>query len=123
MKAANFQKGMDVYGVDGTKIGRVVETWPWVDGYGLLAKSRREIADYGPVKGTTELLGNCGSGYLQVVKNRWLETREERYVPFSDVRTVADGCAILASAADDWAGLYGTTLEAAFEADQRRLAA
>ena len=88
MQVSDINAGMTVFDSDGTELGQVMEAWAYTEGYGYIARKEYEIADYGPVGGTTTLM-ETDAGYFQVKQGHLLGVGgRDLYVPMSEVQSV-----------------------------------
>ena len=71
MNTMDFTKGTIVYGRDSAPVGEIVEVWAKTETHGCLPVSQYLTEDYGPVKGTRDLLTTT-DGYLQVRQGHFL---------------------------------------------------
>lgn len=84
-KTIDFNASMTITDVDGNVLGQVVEVWAQTSGHGCLPLSRYLLNDFGPVKGTNELL-STPHGYLQVRQRTGLGlSSRDVYIPISAV--------------------------------------
>jgi hypothetical protein len=65
MIALNVAPGMEIFGQDDVKLGTVKEVWAQTESHGYLPVSRFLLQDYGPVRGTSQIL-SMEEGHLQV---------------------------------------------------------
>jgi hypothetical protein len=71
MNTTDFTTGTLVYGQDDEPVGEIVEVWADTATHGSLPLTRYLVDDYGPIKGTRELLSTT-DGYLQVRNGHFL---------------------------------------------------
>jgi hypothetical protein len=81
-QALDVQKGMDVWSVDGRRIGTVRESWPRTEAYGHVARSMMDMDDYGAVSGTRSLFAGTLDGYVQVQRGGAFRAGRSLFVPF-----------------------------------------
>lgn len=87
MNTTDFQLGMTIYSQDGISLGRIHEIWAHTHSHGMLPVSQYLIQDFGPIRGTTDLL-TSRDGYLQVRGNRVPGEHRDLYLPLADVRSI-----------------------------------
>jgi hypothetical protein len=98
---------MDVYTADGAKLGTVAEVWVQTSTHGYLAKSRYDLADYGPIRGTAHLIGSAGDGHVQVVHHPFFAERKEWFLPFRAIQAIdRDGALVLTATVEEIEGRY-----------------
>jgi hypothetical protein len=85
MNTTDFTTGTLVYGQDDELVGEIVEIWAETATHGFLPLTRYLIDDYGPIKGTRELLSTT-HGYLQVRNGHFLGMGgRDLWIPLSAV--------------------------------------
>lgn len=90
MNTTDFTTGTLVYGQDDELIGEIVEVWAETGTHGCLPLTRYLVDDYGPVKGTRELL-SIEHGYLQVRNGHFLGMGgRDLWIPLSAVAEQAE---------------------------------
>jgi len=89
VKAIDVEKGMDVFGSDGEKVGTVAEVWAESDTHEPVERSTTHLSDYGPISGSSTPL-DTARGYIRVTSGGVLGVgAQELYVPLTEV-TAAD---------------------------------
>ncbi|HEX8918668.1 MAG TPA: PRC-barrel domain-containing protein [Chloroflexota bacterium] len=87
-RSTDFQRGMTVYSRDGMYLGEIKEIWAETASHGHLPISQYLLQDYGPIKGSADLLTST-QGYLHVRQGGiFTADRQDIYVPFTEVHTV-----------------------------------
>lgn len=85
MKTTDFTSGTMVYGQDNEPVGEIVEIWAETTAHGCLPLSRYLVDDYGPIKGTRDLMTTT-HGYLQVRSGHFLGMGgRDLWIPLSAV--------------------------------------
>jgi hypothetical protein len=86
MNTTDFQPGMTIYSRDGILLGRVQEIWAHTATHGMLPVSEYLLQDFGPIRGTTDLL-TSSDGYLHVRGNR-IPGEYDLYLPLASVQSI-----------------------------------
>ena len=90
MNTTDFTTGTLVYGQDNAPVGEIVEIWAETGTHGCLPLTRYLVDDYGPIKGTRELLSTT-HGYLQVRNGHFLGMGgRDLWIPLSAVGEQAE---------------------------------
>src|SRR5579875_1722369 len=87
--AADIRGGMNVYGMDGENLGTIAEVWIEIPGHGYVAKSHFELNNYGPIRGTTDMVRGA-DGYVQVREGMGMryEHEEDLFIPLTAILDV-----------------------------------
>jgi hypothetical protein len=85
ISASSVEKGMDVVSADGKQLGSVAEVWADSDSHGTVERSTTELADFGPISGTSSVLDTT-SGYFRVTDGGIGGVGEKSmYIPLNEV--------------------------------------
>lgn len=88
MRTTDFQPGMTIFSRDGMALGRIQEIWVQTPSHGTLPVSQYLLQDFGPVRGTCDLLSSS-SGYLHIQDGNWLSgPRNDMYIPLAAVKSI-----------------------------------
>lgn len=87
MNTTDFQPGMTIYSRDGVSLGRIQEIWARTASHGLLPVSEYLLEDFGPVRGTRDLL-TSSDGYLHVRGNWVSGERHDLYLPLAAIQSI-----------------------------------
>lgn len=87
MNTMDFTKGTVVYGQDNEPVGEILEVWADTATHGCLPVSRYLTEDYGPIKGTRELL-TTSDGFVQVRQGHFLGMGgRDHWIPLSAIQS------------------------------------
>jgi hypothetical protein len=94
MIALHVKPGMNIFGQDNVEIGTIKEVWAQTEAHGYLPVSRYLLQDYGPIKGTGQIL-SMEEGYLQVrSRNSGGSDPRDLWVPLHAVGQVDMGTTV-----------------------------
>jgi hypothetical protein len=104
MQMLDIQLGMQVYGTDEAELGSVTEVWPYTETHGYISRKNHEIASFGPVGGTGDLM-TSDRGYFEVTVGQALGLADTiLYVPFCDVQDIVPGERVTVNCTEDACG-------------------